>query len=104
MQENKYMIYLTSQYIHITNIGVNNYVIAISVKLQLNSTFGEYKWNILCWILGNHIVDKTNQPEDEDKEEEKDRIEHSHEGLAEINFTVSLILAPCLGLGDRSRS
>ena len=56
------------------------------------------------WILENDVVDETNQPEDKDKDEEKHRIDHLHEDLAEINLPVSLILAPCLGLGDWSLS
>ena len=56
------------------------------------------------WILKNDIVDETNQPEDKDKDEEKHRIDDPDEGLAEINLPVSLILAPCLGLGDWSLS
>ena len=52
----------------------------------------------------NYIVDKTNQQEDEDKDEEKYRIVHPHKDLAEMNFPVSLFLCPRLGLGGRSLS
>ena len=55
-------------------------------------------------ILENDVVDETNQPEDEDKDEEKHRIDDPHEDLATINLPVPLILAPCLGLGDWSLS
>ena len=48
------------------------------------------------------VVEETNEPEDEDKDEEKHRIDDPHEDLAEINLPVTLILAPCLGLGDWS--
>ena len=51
-----------------------------------------------------YIVDETNQPEGEDKNEEKERIDHPHEELAETNPPVTLTLAPCLGLGERSLS
>ena len=44
------------------------------------------------------VVQETNHPEDEDKDEEKHRIDHSQEGLAEIYLPVTLILAPSLGL------
>ena len=44
------------------------------------------------------VVQETNHPEDEDKYEEKHRIDHSQEGLAEIYLPVTLILAPSLGL------
>ena len=60
--------------------------------------------NIFCRILENYIVDKTNQPEDKDKDKEKHRIDDPDEGLAEMNLPVSLILGPCLGLGDWSLS
>ena len=60
--------------------------------------------NIFCRILEKDEVDETDQPEDEDKDEEKHRIDDPHEGLAEINLPITLILAPCLGLGDRSLS
>ena len=49
-------------------------------------------------ILKNYVVNETNQPEDKDKDEEKNRIDHPHEGLTEIYLPVSLILSP--GLGD----
>ena len=55
-------------------------------------------------VLENFIVDETNQPEDEDKDEEKYWIVHPHKDLAEMNFPVSLFLCPCLGLGGRSLS
>ena len=64
----------------------------------------ELKNDIFSWILKNGVVDETNQPEDKDKDEEKHRIDHPHEDLAEINLPVSLILAPCLGLVDWSLS
>ena len=50
-------------------------------------------------MLEIDVVDETNQPEDKDKDKEKHRIDDLHEDLAEINLPVSLILAPCLGLG-----
>ena len=53
-------------------------------------------------ILQNYVVDETNQPVDNDKEEEKHRIDHSDKDLADINLPVFLILAPSQGLGDRS--
>ena len=58
----------------------------------------------LYGILEIDVVDETDQPEDYDKGEEKHRIDHPHEGVAEIYFPVTLILAPCLGLGDWSLS
>ena len=64
----------------------------------------ELKNDIFSWILKNGVVDETNQPEDKDKDEEKHRIDDPDEGLAEINLPVSLILGPCLGLGDWSLS
>ena len=75
------------------------------MNLHLNTTLREYDQNIFCRILKNYIVDKkTNQPEDKDKDKEKNRIDDPHEGLTEINLPVSLILGPCLGLGDLSLS
>ena len=59
---------------------------------------------IIIRILGNYVVDETNQPEDKDKDEEKHRIDDPNEDLAEINLPFSLILGPCLGLGDWSLS
>ena len=45
-----------------------------------------------------YIVDQANQPENNNKDEEKYRIDHPHEGLADFNLPVSLSLdAPCLG-------
>ena len=41
------------------------------------------------------VVNETNQPEAEDKDDEKHRIDHPHENLAEIDL-------PSLGLGDWS--
>ena len=49
-------------------------------------------------ILKNNVVNQANQPEDDDKREEKYWIEHSHKHLAEIYLPVTLILAPSLGL------
>ena len=50
-------------------------------------------------LIESDIVDETNQPEGKDKDEEKHRIDHPHEDLAEINLpvTVTVALAPCLG-------
>ena len=55
-------------------------------------------------VLENFIVDETNQPEDEDKNEEKYRIDLPHKDLVKMNFPVSLFLCPRLGLGGRSLS
>ena len=55
-------------------------------------------------MLGNEVIDETNQPEDEDVDEKKQRIDHPHKGLTEIYLPIPLILAPSLGLGDRSHS
>ena len=63
-----------------------------------------YQNIFFSWILKNDVVDETNQPEDKDKDEEKHRIDDPDEDLAEINLPVSLILAPCLGLGVWSLS
>ena len=60
--------------------------------------------NLFDKILGNEVIDETNQPEDEDVDEKKQRIDHPHKGLTEIYLPIPLILAPSLGLGDRSRS
>ena len=72
------------------------------IKIDNHSVYPHKYINTIERPLGNKIVDKTNQPEDEDKNDEKYRIDHLHKGLAEINFPVTLILAPGLGLGDRS--
>ena len=59
---------------------------------------------MIQFILDNEIIYQTNQPEDSDKNKEKQRIDHPQENLAVVNLPVSLVLSPCLGLGDRSRS
>ena len=59
------------------------------------------KVQVLIRILQNYVVDETNEPVDNDKEEEKHRIDHPDEDPADINL-LSLILAPRQGLGDRS--
>ena len=59
---------------------------------------------IIIRILGNYVVDETNQPEDKNDDKEKYRIDHPHEVLPEIYLSVFLILSPRLGLGDRSLS
>ena len=51
-------------------------------------------------ILENEVVDQTNKPEDEDKEDEKHMVNQSHEYQTEINLLVTLILAPGLVLAD----
>ena len=65
-------------------------------------TLIRYKVQVLIRILQNYVVDETNEPVDNDKEEEKHRIDHSDKDLADINLPVFLILAPSQGLGDRS--
>ena len=60
--------------------------------------------NLFDKILGNEVIDETNQPEDEDVDEKKQRIDHPHKGLTEIYLPIPLILAPSLGLGDWSLS
>ena len=64
---------------------------SVNIKRKLKN-------DIFSWILKNDVVDETNQPEDNNKDEEKYRIDHSYKDFAEINFPVSLILFPCLGL------
>ena len=56
------------------------------------------KVQVLIRILQNYVVDETNEPVDNDKEEEKHRIDHSDKDLADINLPVFLILAPSQGL------
>ena len=74
------------------------------IKIDNLSVYPHKYINTIERPLGNKIVDKTNQPEDEDKDEEKHRIDNPNKFLAEINLPVSLILGPCLGLGDWSLS
>ena len=59
---------------------------------------------IIIRILGNYVVDETNQPEDKNDDKEKYRIDHPDEDLPEIYLPSFLILFPRLGLGDRSLS
>ena len=49
-------------------------------------------------------MDETNQPEYEDKDEEKYRVDNLHKVLAEINLpvTAALFQAPGLAFSDRS--
>ena len=49
-------------------------------------------------LVTDVVVDDTNKPENNDKNEEKCWIDLPHEGLAIFNLPVSLSLdAPCLG-------
>ena len=49
-------------------------------------------------------MDETNQPEDEDKDEEKYRIDNLHKVLAEINLPVTATLFKAPGLAFSYRS
>ena len=49
-------------------------------------------------------MDETNQPEDEDKDEEKYRIDNLHKVLAEINLPVTATLFQAPGLAFSYRS
>ena len=42
-------------------------------------------------MLENDVVDETDYPEDNYKDNEKYRIDHSHEGLADFHFHVCLL-------------
>ena len=65
--------------------------IPLNIPIKVSNKYKHH--NIFCRILEKDEVDETDQPEDEDKDEEKHWIDHPHEGLAEINLPVSLILA-----------